>query len=96
MNDLLTRYRRYFHANPELDDETQGTAEYIENELARVFAACKALNSDAMRFGRYACMQFPSEEAWQDYVWKQKYKQMTAEFSVAIHLDYRAISAHME
>ena len=70
--------------------------EYIENELARVFAACKALNSDAMRFGRYACMQFPSEEAWQDYVWKQKYKQMTAEFSVAIHLDNRAISAHME
>ncbi len=35
MNDLLTRYRRYFHANPELDDETQGTAEYIENELKK-------------------------------------------------------------
>ncbi len=35
MDELLQKYRRYFHAHPELDDDTYGTAAYIENELKK-------------------------------------------------------------
>ena len=95
------------HAEIELD--TSGNAEkrwegelkgqleqYIEQELDRVFALCQMLDSDAMRFGCYARKQFSSADAWRDYAWKEKYRHMTAEFSVSVGLNDRAVSSHIE
>ncbi len=85
------------NAEQRWNGELKGELEtYIVRELERVFGACQALNSDAMRFGCYASKQFSSVEAWREYVWKEKYKNMTAEFSVGIHLNDRVISSHME
>ena len=85
------------NAEARWDSELKGQLEnYIVMELNRVFEQCKLLNSDAMRFGRYACMQFSSVEAWRDYAWKEKYKNMTAEFGVTVKLNDRIISSHIE
>ena len=85
------------NAEERWDSELKGQLEnYIVMELNRVFEQCKLLNSDAMRFGRYACMQFSSVEAWRDYAWKEKYKNMTAEFGVTVKLNDRIISSHIE
>jgi len=65
---------------------------HLEEELKRVFLQCRALDSDAMRFGSHAVKQFLSRDEWRDYAWKQKYKSMTAEFSVTVMLNDRIIS----
>ena len=79
------------------DDQVKGELEgYLAAELGRVFSRCRELNSDAMRFGRYACEQFRDIEQWRDYAWKDHYKRMTAEFNVDIVLNERTISSHMQ
>ena len=98
-----------FQLHAEIELDTSGNAEkrwegelkgqleqYIEQELDRVFALCQMLDSDAMRFGCYARKQFSSADAWRDYAWKEKYRHMTAKFSVTVGLNDRAVSSHLE
>ncbi len=65
---------------------------HLSQELSRVFLQCRALDSDAMRFGTHAVKQFASRDAWRDYAWKEKYKSMTADFSATVMLSDRIIS----
>lgn len=65
---------------------------HLAEEMHRVFLQIRELNSDAMRFGTRAVKQFQSHDAWRDYAWKQKYKSMTADFSVTVMLSDRIIS----
>ena len=57
---------------------------YIEEEILRVFALCQGLNSDAMGFGRDASKHFSTVGSWENYGWKERYKEMT--LAVEVHL----------
>lgn len=56
----------------------------IEEGLYNVFLKCRAAGSDAMRFGREAKKRFRSQSEWEDYCWKDRCRELEAEFSVTL------------
>lgn len=61
-------------------------AEALTMRFNRLFYGCRALNSDAFGFGRYAVMQFHDTAAWEQYDWKAAYGQAEAELIPSIKL----------
>ncbi len=77
-------------------DMQETTQRYIEQELERVFAICRGLNSDAMGFGQNGAMQFRDTGEWERYNWKTRYPTMQARFEVKLELMDESLSGRIE
>ncbi len=62
---------------------------YFKTELSRVFERCKKNNSDAIGLGKAVSMEFERINEWEEFNWKERYRDAEAEFEVeAVLIDY--------
>ncbi len=64
-----------------LQDEA---SELIEAELEKVFLKCREASCDAARLGTALSKRFTSAESWEQYDWKEKYKNSQVSFRVEL------------
>ena len=74
----------------------QEVEEHIKLQTERIFAICKELDSDAVGIGDIVSMEFYDSKEWENYNWKQHYKEFNASFDVSVELKDKNIRAHMD